>query len=1450
MSKTQEFKAYGSIRKMKVGGACGVILALGMLGMVFSSTVSADEVSTAKPVAVEKKTELEVPITHDNLDKAVTEAKNAGVKVEVGTVQDKGVATSETVAEKQKEIEADYAKQEKDVKNVTADYSSKVDKTTKEREVIEKENKAKQEAYDKAVTDHKAEVNRIEAENKAILADNDKKQKETEAENSRIERDNAKKEADYKQAKLDQENANKQIEASNKNAKEKYDKDLKKYNQDLAIYNEQKAKLEKLGLVASSTGVKLYGDYNESGRGSLDFYKNFHAVFEGIKDLEVVDGYLSASPKTKVKYSREGLLEETVDTKEGHTGFFLKNFKKGDYFTLNNIGRTESGKSILAKFTFTSDPVPEFKVKGNDNIQPRMSVIWSKTKPHSSFAISGYNYQITDFDIEYFDEATGKPINLAYVNVLTDLDYDQMYRFEYQDGSTGILKTHSDSQLTKVVENGKEFMKGTTNPMTPYTYDDPSGLEDYSIGTILSSGVMGESSVPKGSLLSIGWGSKNHLTYTASRYSKWVGTNNTRPESHYYAYKAYLEEIAKKEGKPAPTDYDVTHFHTYTFDLWGVNSSIQRPVIKPEEPVKPELKQKDTKEISKPKLEKPKEFVPRTTLPTPPAPTPPEKKKIPGMPVVPTVKVNYSRLRVTPSTPKPVKAITDNYTNNIDGANTFDKNVKFSLTTDYKPYSTFTTDSKTYGKTWAMVDDVQDGAYKVDDSKITMKDSTGKDVKALFNMYHVLSEKERTKEIQNILKEAGLNPKGEFYLWVAKNSASFYKNYVKQDKNITIELPARLLVEKGQIVKNDFYQIDFGIGHQSNLVTVEVPDVKSEKHVLDRTGKKVLDGKEVQLGDFVQYLLDGATVPEKHDTLYQYDGLDKLDMKHDRYTGNWKGIVKGTEYTAEKELVLPYDVTLKNGKVIKAGDKIAKGSSYAFTFEFNQGTNSEFIKKLVTVKWDAKGGQWSYVINQDFLNSLGVKGTFDADFYIEAERIETGDKIENTFVNIVNKQEMTAKVITRTPEPPKPKHPEKHALDKTGQKVLDGKEVQMGELIQYLLDGATVPERHHMLYQYDGLDKLDMKHDRYTGNWKGIVKGTEYTAEKDLTLPYDVILKDGKVVKAGDKIAKGSSYAFTFEFNQGTNSEFIKKLVTVKWNEKTGVWSYVINQDFLNSLGIKGTFDADFYIEVERIETGDKIENTFVNIVNKQEMTAKVITRTPEPPKPKHPEKHALDKTGQKVLDGKEVQMGELIQYLLDGATVPERHHMLYQYDGLDKLDMKHDRYTGNWKGIVKGTEYTAEKDLTLPYDVILKDGKVVKAGDKIAKGSSYAFTFEFNQGTNSEFIKKLVTVKWNEKTGVWSYVINQDFLNSLGIKGTFDADFYIEVERIAPGEVENTFVNIVNGQEMIAKVTTHTPEPEKPQEPKKPSLPNTGTASSMLGYVGSGILSMLGLVGIKRKKD
>lgn len=373
----------------------------------------------------------------------------------------------------------------------------------------------------------------------------------------------------------------------------------------------------------------------------------------------------------------------------------------------------------------------------------------------------------------------------------------------------------------------------------------------------------------------------------------------------------------------------------------------------------------------------------------------------------------------TPKPPKPVKAVLDRSGKDINAATTFDRNVLFRLMTDYSPYAKTIASAQALGKKFAILDDVQDNVFTVDHSKIKMT-AAGQDVKNLFEMHHVLSDKGRTDAINKILKELKLQPRGEFYLWVAKDSKSFYQNYVKPNKNVTVDLPAKLLVKAGEKVENSFKQIDFGNSYISNLVTVQVPVVNPEKHALDqKDNKKVLDGQEVQIGQYIRYLLDGVTVPTKHDSLFQYDGSDQLDVVHDRFTGKWSGIFKGTEYTATKDLILPYDVILKDGKVVKAGDKIAKGTAYAFLFEVNQDTNPDFLKKIVAVKWDEKAGKWSYVINQDFLNSLGVKGTFDADFYLEVERIAAG-KVENTFINTVNLQEMTAKVTTTTPEPPKP----------------------------------------------------------------------------------------------------------------------------------------------------------------------------------------------------------------------------------------------------------------------------------------------------------------------------------------------------------------------------------------------------------------------------------------------
>ena len=960
MFKTQETKAFGSIRKVKKYGACGVILGMAALAMAFSSgSVSADELSANQNVpktvqeapkqeapkqdeTAKKNTTVDVVVDHSTVDKAVSEAKKAGLEVKQDSSVDVGVAQGQDeLAKKQASVEKDYANQANTVSTEIAGY-------------------------------------------KKDVADNEREKKHVQDENGKIRQA-------HEKAKKDLQEKNDQIDKRNNDAQKKYNLEYEKYLGKEKEFKQAKSDLEKSGLAGSATGLKMYGEYNEAGRGSMKYYKNFTAVFDGVPNLQLANDYLGYRPDTKITASRNDLLEDYSwkDTE----GKFINKPRVGDSFTLHNIGETDTGKKISAKFTFKS-VVPEWQKMGVESVYSRLLVSHNKKSTINAFDFNVFNMQAVDTDIEYFEEGTGKKIKLAMVSAFSDIDFGQELRWEYEDGTTGIVKNPSGSDVVESNRDGKTVYKGEHRWDVPMGYDDPSGLNRWKASDHYYKNVSDEADVPVGSILSAGYGERMHLFYSTGNKSL-----ATRSQAEWDAVRKASDERRKAEGKDPMSDEEL-FMSDYAFQLWGRNASITKPIIPPTPPIKPTLEKHEKDTIPDP------EYLPE-----------------PGKVKSRTVHVRYANLRYKPFV-NPKKTVEDTHGNDIDGAITFDKNVKFRLKTDYAPYSKFTASPKSIAKRFAIVDDVQDGAYTVDDAKTKATDDEGKDAKQLFDMYHVLSDKGRTDVVNEILKEAGLSPKGEFYMWVPKDNVAYYKNYVSKGKNVTFDLFAKLLVKEGQKVQNDFHQIDFGIDHKSNLVTVEVPDIKPEKHVLDKDGKKILDGQEVQIGQLIQYFLNGVTIPAKHDTIFQYNGKDKLDLVHDKYTGRWKGIIQGTEYTAEKDIILPYDVITKDGKVIKAGDKVVKGSVYAFQFEFDQSTNSEFIKKIVKVSWNEQEGKWSYTIDKEFLNSLGVRGTFDADFYVEVERIASGE-VENTFINTVNLQEMTAKVTTTTPEPPAPEEPHK-----------------------------------------------------------------------------------------------------------------------------------------------------------------------------------------------------------------------------------------------------------------------------------------------------------------------------------------------------------------------------------------------------------------------------------------
>ena len=379
----------------------------------------------------------------------------------------------------------------------------------------------------------------------------------------------------------------------------------------------------------------------------------------------------------------------------------------------------------------------------------------------------------------------------------------------------------------------------------------------------------------------------------------------------------------------------------------------------------------------------------------------------------------------TPDNPKPTKTVTDKAGADINGKTTFDKEVTFHLTTDYSPYVNTIVDVETMAKAAGIYDDTDDKTVNPDITKATVTDSKGNDITVKGTFYDIEAGQPIPAEIQIFLDGAHLTPDGEFVVWIPNDLKDYYQNYVLTGNNVTVNLPVAVIGQAGEKAENTFVQIEFSNGYSSNLVFITIPNETAEKHAIDQKGN-LLDGQKVPLHQVFNYLLDGVTVTKDHDTLWQYDGKDKLDTEHDRYTGNWKGVIKGTEYTAKEDMTLPYDVITEDGTVLKAGDTITAGTSYHFIFEFDQDTNDDFINQIVKVTWDAEKGEWAYSIDKDFLNSLGVEGTFDADFWIEVERIKDGE-VENTFINTINGREFLAQVTTYTdpePEVPAPETPQ------------------------------------------------------------------------------------------------------------------------------------------------------------------------------------------------------------------------------------------------------------------------------------------------------------------------------------------------------------------------------------------------------------------------------------------
>ena len=214
----------------------------------------------------------------------------------------------------------------------------------------------------------------------------------------------------------------------------------------------------------------------------------------------------------------------------------------------------------------------------------------------------------------------------------------------------------------------------------------------------------------------------------------------------------------------------------------------------------------------------------------------------------------------------------------------------------------------------------------------------------------------------------------------------------------------------------------------------------------------------------------------------------------------------------------------------------------------------------------------------------------------------------------------------------------------------------------------------------------------------------------------------------------------------------------------------------------------------------------------------KVVNHLPKP----EVHKDVLNAKGDSI-DGKRVQLGDLLTYKLEGWVIPaNRGYDLWEYRFVDSLDVEHDEY--------QGFTIKAKKDFVF---VDAKGNqKAIKAGDDL---------------------KAYTETVYNAKTGLFETRFTKEFLASIPRTSEFGADAFVEVKRIKHGEVTNEYTLFVNGTPILSnEVKTYSfpdPEPKKPQP--KNELPNTGEGESMLGLVGLAMsLATAGFVVTMKRKE
>lgn len=613
------------------------------------------------------------------------------------------------------------------------------------------------------------------------------------------------------------------------------------------------------------------------------------------------------------------------------------------------------------------------QAKGVDNAEYGNSIMTAKTKPDGSFE---FNHDMIDgVKTIGYGKLTGK-VNHHYVankdgSVTAFVDSVTLYKYEYRNVAQNAA-VNQNIVFRVLTKDGRPIFEKAHNGNKTFAETLNKTLQlnlKYELKPHASSGNVEVFKIHDD------WVHDTH----GSALVSYVNNNDAVPNV----------VIPEQPTPPKPEK---------------VTPEAEKPV--PEKPVEPKLVTPVLKTYT------PVKFIPREYKPVPSTPetftpekfTPAQPKVKPHVSV--PEKINY-KVAVHPvQIPKatPTKKVLDENGQSING-----KSVLPNATLDYvakqnfSQYKGIKASAEAIAKGFTFVDQPNEALAELTVKSI--KASNGDDVSSLLEMRHVLSKDTLDQKLQSLIKEAGISPVGEFYMWTAKDPQAFYKAYVQKGLDITYNLSFKVKKEftKGQI-KNGVAQIDFGNGYTGNIVVNDLTTPEVHKDVLDKEDGKSINNGTVKLGDEVTYKLEGWVVPANRGyDLFEYKFVDHLQHTHDLYL--------------KDKVVAKVAITLKDGTVIPKGTNLV------------QYTETVYNKET---------GRYELAFKADFLAQVSRSSAFGADDFIVVKRIKAGD-VYNTADFFVNGNKVkTETVVTHTPEKPKPVMPQKvtpkaPALPSTGE---------------------------------------------------------------------------------------------------------------------------------------------------------------------------------------------------------------------------------------------------------------------------------------------------------------------------------------------------------------------------------------------------------------------------------